>query len=484
MSVNRWLPKDFELPDGSGVKKLLWSGVDWQIYDTDRSTKLLVAKEQLIQRWDELDLLAESVFEEVQVEAGSYMVLVCRRNNLLYPVDQCDEYESKVDAVAFAIALRESRKIVEDASFHDAIYVEQYSRLLPTWSVTEKRDDAHVLGAWLAGGVQISTDSFRRLSKLVGWLPKEDLAEIIDKAGLPVSAGAGVLAKGETGQRERGSTGRREKEKIEKTDKESDVASTEKAGFKLPGRPFLEEFFLEHIIDIIEKPEVYQAMGINFPSAVVLHGPPGCGKTFAVERLVEYLDWPNYSIDSNSVGSPYIHQTSKLISEVFDTAIENAPSVLVIDEMESFLTDRQTGSASGQHRVEEVAEFLRRIPEAISKSVLIVAMTNMIDVIDPAILRRGRFDHIIEVGMPSQVEVSSLVDSLLNNLPVSDKVELSFLVDELTGRALSDAAFVVRESARLAARQGKSIIDQECLNIALKGLPGKDQKKTNPIGFV
>ncbi|MBT5269843.1 MAG: ATP-binding protein, partial [Candidatus Marinimicrobia bacterium] len=258
----------------------------------------------------------------------------------------------------------------------------------------------------------------------------------------------------------------------------------ERNGFSLPGRPYLEEFFLEHIIDIIEKPDIYRAMGINFPSAVVLHGPPGCGKTFAVERLVEYLDWPNYSIDSNSVGSPYIHQTSKLISEAFDTAIENSPSVLVIDEMESFLTDRQTGSANGQHRVEEVAEFLRRIPEAISQNVLIIAMTNFIDMIDPAILRRGRFDHILQVGMPSQEEVTSLLNSLLKNLPVSETLKLDPIIDELSGRALSDAAFVVKESARLAARQGRSIIDQECLDIALTELPDKDDKKSNPIGFI
>jgi cell division protease FtsH len=481
MSMEKWLPKGFTLPDQSSINKLLWSDTDWQIYDSDGSSNWLVVTGQLLEKWNALELLSDSIFQEISCDSGLFRALACNKKNLLYPVAQCDEYENKVDAIAFSIALRESRQIVKDASFHDAIYVEQYSRLLPTWSLTEKRDDAHVLGTWLAGGVNISTDSFRRLSKLVGWLPKKDLAEVISKAGLPVSSGAGVLVKSDPEDKQGLDIHEVSKKK---TDRQSETQNSERKGFSLPGRPCLEAFFLEHIIDIIEKPDVYRKMGINFPSAVVLHGPPGCGKTFAVERLVEYLDWPNYSIDSNSVGSPYIHQTSKLISETFDTAIENAPSVLVIDEMESFLTDRQTSSLSGQHRVEEVAEFLRRIPEAISKNVLIVAMTNMIDVIDPAILRRGRFDHIIEVGMPSQEEVTSLLDSLLNNLPVLDSVDLPPLVDALTGRALSDAAFVVRESARLAARQGKSIIDQECLNIALKGLPGKDGQKTNPIGFI
>jgi SpoVK/Ycf46/Vps4 family AAA+-type ATPase len=150
-------------------------------------------------------------------------------------------------------------------------------------------------------------------------------------------------------------------------------------------------------------------LGVDFPSAVVLHGPPGCGKTFAIEKLIEFLGWPNYQIDASSVGSPYIHETSRKVAAVFEKAINNAPSVLVIDEMESFLADRESGAGSSQHRVEEVAEFLRRIPEAVQQHVLIVAMTNRIEMIDPAILRRGRFDHIIEVGPASEEEVKSLL---------------------------------------------------------------------------
>jgi len=171
---------------------------------------------------------------------------------------------------------------------------------------------------------------------------------------------------------------------------------------------YLEQFFNEHVIDIIENEVRYRALGIEFPSAIILHGPPGCGKTFAVEKLVDYLGWPSFQIEASSVASPYIHETSKKVAEVFEAAIKNAPSVLIIDEMEAFLADRQ-GGAEGHHRVEEVAEFLRRIPEAINKHVLIVAMTNRIDMIDSAILRRGRFDHVIKVDMASQIEVESLL---------------------------------------------------------------------------
>jgi hypothetical protein len=123
--------------------------------------------------------------------------------------------------------------------------------------------------------------------------------------------------------------------------------------FELPGRPELEAFINEHIVDVLRNRERYKALGVGFPSAVVFHGPPGSGKTYAVERLVEYLGWPSYHIDASSVASPYIHETSRKVAEVFEAARQSAPSVLVIDEMEAFLADREIGS--GHHRVEEVA---------------------------------------------------------------------------------------------------------------------------------
>jgi cell division protease FtsH len=119
--------------------------------------------------------------------------------------------------------------------------------------------------------------------------------------------------------------------------------------------------------------------------------------------------------------------------------MENAPSVLVIDEMEAFLADREMGS--GHHRVEEVAEFLRRIPEAVKNDVLIIAMTNRIDMIDPAIQRRGRFDHVIKVDFASEVEVQALLDKLLSSLPKESDVDSKPLAKELAGRPLSDVFF-------------------------------------------
>jgi Cdc6-like AAA superfamily ATPase len=484
MAKDLWLPKGYELADGSKILSLRFSGDSWQIFNTNGADNILLVRPELAQRWCNTGFLDESLLGEITFGTSSFRSLSSHKKYVLAPVECGGPPESKVDAIAFSFALKESRKLSEDASFHDAIYVEQYSRLLPTWTLTPRVEDEVVLGTWITGGVIISTESFRRLSHLSGWMSPGDLAEIIKAAGFSVPVDAGLLAK------RRPKTRPQSDEKIAIADgavhpeqPQSQPDKDESRVFTLPGRRQLEEFFNEHVIDIIFNAEKYQALGIEFPSAIVLHGPPGCGKTFAVERLVEFIDWPSFSIDSNSVGSPYIHETSKKISEIFDKALDASPSVIIIDEMESFLSDRRAGGSSGLHHVEEVAEFLRRIPEAINNKVLIIAMTNLIELIDPAILRRGRFDHIIEVGMPSRGEVKSLLDSLLGKIPTADDIDISPLLEALTGKPLSDAAFVVREAARLAAKAGKSQIDQDSITSALASLPKDKDKKGRRIGF-
>jgi cell division protease FtsH len=484
MAKDLWLPNGYELADGSKIRSLLFSGDECQILDTNGSDNILLTRPELAQKWNDTGFLDESVLGEITFGATSLRSLSSHKKYALTPVEHGETPGSKVDAIAFSFALKESRKLSSVASFHDAIYVEQYSRLLPTWTLTPQVEDEIVLGTWITGGVVISSDSFRRLTKLTGWMPPGDLAEIIKAAGFSVPADAQLLARSKPGPRLKTD----EKTAIanavvDTEDPQSQPEKAEPRVFSLPGRPQLEEFFNEHVIDIIFNSEKYQAMGIEFPSAIVLHGPPGCGKTFAVERLVDLIDWPSFSIDSNSVGSPYIHETSKKISEVFDKAIDAAPAVIVIDEMEAFLSDRRPGGTSSVHHVEEVGEFLRRIPEAINSRVLIIAMTNLIDLIDPAILRRGRFDHLIEVGMPSRIDVESLLDSLLSKLPKAEELNVDTILDALTGKALSDSAFVVREAARLAAKAGKSQLDQQSIDAALKSLPKDKEKKCGRIGF-
>jgi len=484
MDKDSLLPYGYDLGEGVKIHSLLFAGENWQIYDTHGPCNILITVPDLAKKWSKSGLIEDSMLGDVKFGPACYRSLSSPMKFMLSPVEGGRSPDSKVDAISFATALKESRRIAPDVSFHDAIYVEQYSRLLPTWTLTPRIDDQVVLGMWITGGVTISVGSFRRLVQLAGWMSPADLADVVTAAGLLVPESAEVLVK----QRPRHIKSSAHEAAISQAQvpakKQSEDGRESNCGpFVLPGRPQLERFFNEHVIDIIFNPDRYKALGISFPAPIILHGPPGCGKTFAVERLVEYIDWPIFSVDSASIGSPFIHETSKRISTVFDKAIDNAPSVILIDEMEAFLSDRHSAGPSGHHHVEEVAEFLRRIPEAINSRVLIIAMTNLIGLIDPAILRRGRFDHVIEVGMPSRTEVKALLGSLLAKVPVSMDLNLAPILDALTGKPLSDSAFVIREAARIAAKSGKTMIDQESLASALSSLPEASAKGSKHIGF-
>ena len=478
MAIEGWLPIGFLLPDGAKTRTALYEGGNWQIFATFAGGRALVVTQDLATRWIEARLLEEGQLSEFTFGNSTFRSISCGETQVLSPVSEGASPNSKAEALSFALTLKATRAIDADSPLQDALYVEKFSRLLPTYSISSRTGDDVVLGYWLTGGTNIPATSFRRLRQSMSWLGAGHLKDVVQAAGFEVAEIIPLARKPATSAEKAEAAPVEKAEQVKRTEPEPNKV------FELAGRPELATFFNEHIVDIILHRDRYKALGIEFPSAVILYGPPGTGKTFAVDRLVDFLGWPSFQIDASSVASPYIHETSKKVAQVFDKAMENAPSVLVIDEMEAFLADREMGS--GHHRVEEVAEFLRRIPEAVKNEVLIIAMTNRIDMIDPAIQRRGRFDHVIKVDFASEIEVQSLLDKLLSALPKEPDVDSKPLAQELAGRPLSDVAFVVREGARLAARSGKDRLDQASLLAALRTTPAREREgsEKRSIGFI
>lgn len=477
MALDAWLPIGFRLPDGAESRLALFEGPGWQVVGTTGGGRALLADESLAQRWLAAGLMEDGALARFSYGQRRLLSISSTASQVLCPVADGRSPDTKSEALAFALALRATRAADADAPLQDAIYVERISRLLPTYSISARTDDDVVLGHWLTGGAHVSCRSFRRLRQAMSWLGDRHLREVVRAAGFVVTESIDEERPGPTVDDEAGGAS------LKPVQDPEDVGAATKP-FELPGREDLAAFFNEHVVDIVQNRERYRSLGISFPSAVVLHGPPGCGKTFAVERLVDFLGWPSFQIDASSVASPYIHETSKKVAQVFEAAIESAPSVVVIDEMEAFLADREMGS--GHHRVEELAEFLRRIPEAAKREVLIIGMTNRIEMIDPAILRRGRFDHVVKVDFATHGEVSALLEKLLSVLPREGDVDVAPLARELSGRPLSDVAFVVREGARLAARSGRNRLDRSSLEEALRAAPGREREggTDRRIGFL
>lgn len=468
--MNQFLPRGCHISSENRIKKMVASGCDWQIYLTNLDAYVLAVKTALYDKWIADYSLPEGIFLNELI--NDCKVFLSSSNYLVSSMERGPYPEDNGQIEAFSIAFKTAKELYPNADVHDAIYIEEYSLLLPASFESSLVDEGIVYGKWLTGGINVSIDSFDRVSRIMSWLSKDALMRSAQIAGFDVTVTNDTPISNET----------IEEKTVENELAEDDVlvpAITE--SFTLIGRPELEQFFNDNIIDIVLHQEQYKRMGISFPRATILYGPPGCGKTYAVEKLSEYLGWRRFDIDSSTIASSYIHDTSKKISEVFHEAIKAAPSILVIDEMEAFLSDRSMAGPSGTHHVEEVAEFLRRIPEAISKGVLVFAMTNMIDSIDPAILRRGRFDHIVEVKMASAEEIAALLKNRFTELPVDETVNADEIAKSLDGHPMSDVTFVLREAGRFAVKRNLDYINGECFDDAVNLLPKK--KERNKIGF-
>lgn len=472
MSSMEWVRRGIKLTNGMAIRKVYTKSDNWSISVNHNNCFVLITTESLKDKWVSKGLIENSFFIDYIVGESIYSIFTGRSGYLISSMEHGPYPYSKSQAQIFAMALNEIRNYDMQDSLYDSIFLEQIPIILPTYSDIEKLSDARVLGTWISAGVKLDVFAdIDRIDSLTNWMSRSDIKEIIKEAGLESTGNFSDLKKNE----DVGTNGNKKKDISD-----NNYGDVNKS-FSLPGRPKLEAFFNEHVLDVINNQDEYKRMGIEFPAAIVLHGPPGCGKTYAVEKLVEHLKWPKYQIDSASIGSPYIHGTGKKIAETFDIAIQNAPSVIIIDEMEAFLTDRNAQS-SGLHHIEEVAEFLRRIPEATRNRVLVIAMTNMIDSIDQAILRKGRFDHVISVEMASVEEIIAALESMLVNLPVDNNVNLEEISKVLKGRPLSDVSYVVKEAGRIAVKRKLKSIDNSVLMEACSYLEPIEQS-VKRIGF-
>ena len=465
--MDEWPKKGDQLPAGGTLRTRYAQDADWQIWTTDEGSALLVAN-ALHEAWLDQGLLEPGVF--LPLGTGSLCAEV-RLPEFVSSAQDGPAPQSATQAFALASCLAHTRRAMPDAHLSHALYLPLIPHLLPTAEGPDPERDPQTLGRWLTGGMDVP---FTDRKRMIEWVPgmTEDTYNTL----------LGLLGWQETTpQRVRAI----EPRQIEVSAVATRRTTPHREGpFSLPGREQIERVFRERIIDVIDREDAYRRMGIGFPGPTLLVGPPGCGKTFAVEQLVEYLGWPSFEVSAGTIGSSYIHETSRLISQLFEQATENAPSIVVMDELEAFLSERASLGGGHQHRMEETAEFLRYLPELPKRRVLLFGMTNLPDLVDKAIMRKGRFDHVIEVGMPTQDEVTAILDSLLRDVPREGGLDLAPVAHRLVGRPVSDVAYVAKEAGRLAVTQGRDRIGSAQLHAACDDLMGGDTRRRRRIGFV
>jgi len=250
----------------------------------------------------------------------------------------------------------------------------------------------------------------------------------------------------------------------------------------IAGMRELKQLLISEVINPLRNPEKFEKFKVSIPNGIILHGPPGCGKTFIVRKLSEELGYNFFEVKHSDLATPYIHGAVGNIGKVFENAKQNAPAIIFFDEISGLVPDRKNLHDSS-HKEEEINEFLIQLNDAADNKVLVVGATNYIDRIDPAVLRSGRFDKKIHVPPPDFEARKELFKLGLAGRPHDEKIDFDKLATITEGYSSADIIEgIVESAARLAANLDKQDIDQEILESETKKMAPVEEKGPT-IGF-
>ena len=202
----------------------------------------------------------------------------------------------------------------------------------------------------------------------------------------------------------------------------------------------------------LRHPELFNRLGIEAPKGVLLHGPPGTGKTLIAQAVVNESGANFYAIQGPEIMSKYYGESEAQLRKLIAEAEENAPSVIIIDEIDSLAPKRGEGTHELERRV--VAQLLTLMDGLQGRGkVIVIAATNRVNDVDGALRRPGRFDREIEIGVPDRDGRRVILQIHTRNMPLSDDFDLEHFVDVTHGYVGADLAALVREAAMKALRR-------------------------------
>ena len=202
----------------------------------------------------------------------------------------------------------------------------------------------------------------------------------------------------------------------------------------------------------LKHPELFRRLGIDPPKGVLLHGPPGTGKTMIAKAVATEVNAHFKSINGPEIISKYYGESEKQLREIFDEAAENSPAIIFIDEIDSICPKREDVSGEVERRV--VAQMLTLMDGMQGRdNVVVIGATNRRDALDPALRRPGRFDREIEIGVPDRDGREEIMDVHTRQMPISEDFEINWVLDNTYGFVGADLAALVREAAMRALRR-------------------------------
>jgi len=218
---------------------------------------------------------------------------------------------------------------------------------------------------------------------------------------------------------------------------------------------------LEEIVEFLKNPEKFQRLGARVPKGVLLMGPPGTGKTLLGRAVAGEADVPFFFINGSEFIQMFVGVGASRVRDLFATAKENAPSILFIDEIDAVGRHRGAGLGGGHDEREQTLNQILSEMDGFSQndSVIVMAATNRPDILDPALLRPGRFDRHITVDRPNAKGRRAIFQVHTREVPLADDVDLDRLAAGTVGLTGADIRNLVNEAALWATRQGKLKVD-------------------------
>ncbi|NQT36820.1 MAG: ATP-dependent metallopeptidase FtsH/Yme1/Tma family protein [Planctomycetes bacterium] len=218
---------------------------------------------------------------------------------------------------------------------------------------------------------------------------------------------------------------------------------------------------LEEIVEFLKDPEKFQRLGGRVPKGVLLMGPPGTGKTLLGRAVAGEAEVPFFSISGSEFIQMFVGVGASRVRDMFSTAKENSPSILFIDEIDAVGRHRGAGLGGGNDEREQTLNQILSEMDGFTQaeSVIVIAATNRPDVLDPALLRPGRFDRHITVDRPNLKGRQGIFKVHSHDVPLADDVDLHRLAAGSVGLTGADIQNLVNEAALWATRQGKDAVD-------------------------
>ncbi len=216
----------------------------------------------------------------------------------------------------------------------------------------------------------------------------------------------------------------------------------------------------ETVIDPVENESRYEEYGLDSTSGILLHGPPGCGKTYITEALAGELEWAFLPVTPAELTSKWMGKPAQNVADLFEIARANQPCMVFLDEIDALAGARQSTGATSQRQL--VNQLLTELETVTEEDVVVVGATNLVDEVDDAIVRSGRFDERIEVGPPDEKARQEILDVHLADRPVGT-VDWETVTSKTEGYAASDLALLADNAARQALRTDSAVETDDLL---------------------